>query len=82
MPAHDKVISWSDFISKGKDIDESKIHDSIKSIKPEDTATLIYTSGTTGNPKGVELTYDNFEYEISKVLEIQSFCKSGVDLMI
>ena len=28
--------------------------------------------GTTGNPKGVELTYDNFEYEISKV-EIQSY---------
>tara|TARA_Y100001970_G_scaffold131053_1_gene161687 strand:+ start:1251 stop:3041 length:1791 start_codon:yes stop_codon:yes gene_type:complete len=73
MPAHDKAITWSDFISKGKDVDESKIHDSIKSIKPEDTATLIYTSGTTGNPKGVELTYDNFEYEISKVLEIQSY---------
>ena len=73
MPKHDKAVSWSDFISRGKDFDESKIHDSIKSIKPEDTATLIYTSGTTGNPKGVELTYDNFEYEISKVLEIQSY---------
>ena len=73
MPAHDKAISWSDFISKGKDADESKIHDAIKSIDPNDTATLIYTSGTTGNPKGVELTYDNFEYEISKVLEIQSY---------
>jgi len=73
MPSHEKVISWSDFISEGKDVDDSKIHNSIKSIKPEDTATLIYTSGTTGNPKGVELTYDNFEYEISKVLEIQSY---------
>jgi long-chain acyl-CoA synthetase len=73
MPAHDKTISWSDFISKGKGVDESKIHDAIKSIDPKDTATLIYTSGTTGNPKGVELTYDNFEYEISKVLEIQSY---------
>jgi len=73
MPAHDKAISWSDFISKGKGVDESKIHDAIKSIDPNDTATLIYTSGTTGNPKGVELTYDNFEYEISKVLEIQSY---------
>ncbi len=73
MPAHDKAISWSDFISKGKGADESKIHDAIKSIDPSDTATLIYTSGTTGNPKGVELTYDNFEYEISKVLEIQSY---------
>ena len=73
MPSHEKVISWSDFISEGKDVEDSKIHNSIKSIKPEDTATLIYTSGTTGNPKGVELTYDNFEYEISKVLEIQSY---------
>ena len=73
MPSHEKVISWSDFISEGKDVDDSKIHNSIKSIKPEHTATLIYTSGTTGNPKGVELTYDNFEYEISKVLEIQSY---------
>ena len=73
MPSHEKIISWSDFISEGKKVKDSSIHDSIKSIKPEDTATLIYTSGTTGNPKGVELTYDNFEYEISKVLEIQSY---------
>ena len=73
MPSHEKVVSWSDFVSEGKDVEDSKIHNSIKSIKPEDTATLIYTSGTTGNPKGVELTYDNFEYEISKVLEIQSY---------
>jgi len=73
MPAHDKVITWSDFISKGSGVDESQIHDAIKSINPDDTATLIYTSGTTGNPKGVELTFDNFEYEISKILEIQSY---------
>ena len=73
MPDHPKTISWSDFLSKGKDIENSKIHDCISGIKQEDTATLIYTSGTTGNPKGVELTYDNFEYEITKVLEIQSY---------
>jgi len=73
MPDHPKTISWSDFISKGKDIDDSQVHDCIAGIQPEDTATLIYTSGTTGNPKGVDLTYDNFEYEITKVLEIQSY---------
>jgi long-chain acyl-CoA synthetase len=36
---------------------------------PNDTALLIYTSGTTGNPKGVELTYDNLNYEISGAIE-------------
>jgi len=73
MPDHPKAISWSDFLSKGKDIEESQIHDRIAGISQDDTATLIYTSGTTGNPKGVELTYDNFEYEITKVLEIQGY---------
>jgi long-subunit acyl-CoA synthetase (AMP-forming) len=73
MPDHPKAISWSDFISKGKEVQDSQIQSSIAGIKPEDTATLIYTSGTTGNPKGVELTYDNFEYEIGKVLEIQGY---------
>ena len=73
MPDHPKAISWSDFLSKGKDVKDSDIHKCISGIQQEDTATLIYTSGTTGNPKGVELTYDNFEYEITKVLEIQSY---------
>jgi long-chain acyl-CoA synthetase len=33
------------------------------------TALLIYTSGTTGSPKGVELTFDNLNYEIRGVVE-------------
>ncbi len=31
----------------------------MKSVKPEDLASIIYTSGTTGDPKGVALTHDN-----------------------
>jgi long-chain acyl-CoA synthetase len=31
----------------------------VRSIKPDDPATLIYTSGTTGEPKGVVLTHGN-----------------------
>jgi long-chain acyl-CoA synthetase len=34
----------------------------IAGIGPRDLATLIYTSGTTGQPKGVELTHDNWLY--------------------
>jgi long-chain acyl-CoA synthetase len=40
---------------------------------PTDTALLIYTSGTTGNPKGVELTYDNLNYEIRGAIEALQF---------
>ncbi len=31
----------------------------IKTVSPEDLATIIYTSGTTGEPKGVMLTHGN-----------------------
>ncbi len=30
------------------------------SIEGPDTASLLYSSGTTANPKGIELTHDNF----------------------
>jgi len=73
MPDHPKAMSWAEFVSKGKDVEDSIIQESIAGIEPHDTATLIYTSGTTGNPKGVELTYDNMEYEIENVLKIQSY---------
>jgi long-chain acyl-CoA synthetase len=31
----------------------------VRSVPPEDLATIIYTSGTTGEPKGVMLTHGN-----------------------
>src|SRR6185437_8632827 len=31
----------------------------VRSVAPDDLATLIYTSGTTGEPKGVALTHGN-----------------------
>ena len=31
----------------------------VRSVQPEDMATIIYTSGTTGEPKGVMLTHGN-----------------------
>ena len=42
----------------------------IAAIRPDHLATLIYTSGTTGQPKGVELTHDNWLYEAQAIEEI------------
>ena len=73
MPDHPKAVSWASFISDGEKVDDSEVMSRISSIKPDDTASLIYTSGTTGNPKGVELTHDNFEAEIEGVSAIFKF---------
>ncbi|DAC62253.1 MAG TPA: long-chain fatty acid--CoA ligase, partial [Candidatus Poseidoniales archaeon] len=42
-------------------------------VDPQDTCALIYTSGTTGNPKGVELTYDNFTFELDCIEQVIRF---------
>ena len=63
---HNKIITWEEFISKGSTINDSNVKERNESIKLEATASLIYTSGTTGNPKGVELTYDNWQFEVSR----------------
>jgi long-chain acyl-CoA synthetase len=70
---HDKIITWDEFINKGKSINENSILDLMKTIEANDTSTLIYTSGTTGKPKGVELTNKNFEVELDSVLEVLKF---------
>ena len=63
-----KVISWDEFLQKGVDVESAKITKRLDSIDENDTASLIYTSGTTGNPKGVELTYKNFNFELECLL--------------
>jgi long-subunit acyl-CoA synthetase (AMP-forming) len=73
MPEHSKCLSWSDFIERGKEVDYSEIEKRVSNITPEDTFSLIYTSGTTGNPKGVELSHDNIDFELAEVWKLQEF---------
>ena len=39
--------------------DREKFEQTLRSIQPDDLATIIYTSGTTGEPKGVMLSHGN-----------------------
>ena len=68
-----RAMTWDDFIGKGSSVDESQVMDRENSLTMEDTASLIYTSGTTGNPKGVELTHDNWSFELDATDSIMEF---------
>ena len=70
---HDNVVTWEDFINKGKDVSDSDVLDIKDKIEQNDTCSLIYTSGTTGNPKGVELTHNNFKFQLDSVLKVMAF---------
>jgi len=39
------------------------------SVKADDEAVLLYTSGTSGLPKGVILTYGNFQSDVDSAIE-------------
>ena len=62
---HPKIISWDEFLEKGKDISSDLVLGRCDKIDEEDTCSLIYTSGTTGNPKGVELSFANWSFALS-----------------
>ena len=70
---HEKIITWQDFLSSGKDVKDSEIHSRIDRIKEDDTSALIYTSGTTGNPKGVALTHGNWKFQVESTGKILKF---------
>lgn len=46
--------------SAGAEVTDEQVQSRRDQVNRADLATIIYTSGTTGQPKGCELTHDNF----------------------
>jgi long-chain acyl-CoA synthetase len=52
--------AFDELVAAGADVDDSLVDERRRAVARADLATIIYTSGTTGDPKGCELTHDNF----------------------
>jgi fatty-acyl-CoA synthase len=53
------VMSFEQFLERGRDISEEELKERQASLDAEDVINMQYTSGTTGFPKGVQLTHTN-----------------------
>lgn len=69
-PRGEGVLSWSQFLEKGNEVEERTIDERMAAAGPEDVCTLIYTSGTTGDPKAVMLTHRNIAWIAEKIVEL------------
>jgi len=56
-----RVLAFGDFLAtKPSESTTDDIAERRQAMCGDDLATIIYTSGTTGQPKGVQLTHNNF----------------------
>jgi len=61
------VVMFADAIASAPNADFETL---LKSVGPDDLATIIYTSGTTGDAKGVMLTHGNVASNLSMTTDL------------
>jgi len=65
----DKIITWKDFVAKGKDYEGNYVY----KRKADELAIILYSGGTTGSPKGIMLSNHNaniLTYQVAGVEEL------------
>jgi long-chain acyl-CoA synthetase len=65
------VIDLREAIEEGRKAgNRSEFEKRLKSLNPDEMATIIYTSGTTGDPKGVMLSHKNFISNVNQLYSV------------